>query len=78
MKRIGMIIIIVGLFTILSTTFPHVMREKVSEFKKLEKTNDKEYTENWQLYAGIGMIVVGGIVLVLGVNRKDEKEILKK
>ena len=73
-----MIIVIVGLFTILHTSFPHIMREKVSEYDKLEKINDKEYSANLQLFAGIGMLLVGGIILVLGVNRKDEKEILKK
>jgi hypothetical protein len=54
------------------------MREEIGEFMKPEIAKDFECTVNWRLYAGIGMIVVGGIVFVLGMNKKDEKEILKK
>jgi uncharacterized membrane protein YkvI len=78
LKKTGMIILLIGLFTTLLTVFSHTMREAIGEFMKPEIAKDFEYTENWRLYAGIGMIVVGGIVFVLGVNKKDEKEILKK
>jgi hypothetical protein len=54
------------------------MRDEICEFMKPEIAKDFEYMVNWRLYAGIGMIVIGGIVFVLGVNKKDEKEILKK
>jgi hypothetical protein len=54
------------------------MRQEIGEFMKPEIAKDFEYIINWRLYAGIGMIVVGSVVLVLGVNKKDEKEILKK
>ena len=78
MKRTGIIILLIGLFTTLLTGFTHIMREKIGEFMKPEIAKDFEYTENWRLYAGIGMIVMGGVVFVLGVNKKDEKEVLKK
>jgi uncharacterized membrane protein YkvI len=77
-KKIGIIIISVGLFTTLLTIFTHAMRFEIGEFMKPEIVKDNEYTANWRLYAGIGMIVIGGVVFVLGVNKKDEKEILKK
>jgi hypothetical protein len=51
------------------------MRMDIGEYMKPEIAKVFEYTINWRLYAGIGMIVIGGVVLVLGVNRKDEKEI---
>jgi hypothetical protein len=54
------------------------MRDEIGEFMKPEIAKDFEYMVNWRLYAGIGMIIIGGIVFVLGVNKKDEKEILKK
>ena len=78
MKKTGIIILLIGLFTTLLTGFTHTVREEIGEFMKPEIAKDFEYTANWRLYAGIGMIVIGGAVLVLGVNKKDEKEILKK
>jgi hypothetical protein len=51
------------------------MRKEIREFIKPEIAKDFEYTVNWRLYTGIGMIVIGGVVFVLGVNKKDEKEI---
>ena len=73
-----MIILLIGLFTTLLTIFTHTMRDEIGEFMKPEIAKDFEYMVNWRLYAGIGMIIIGGIVFVLGVNKKDEKEILKK
>ena len=73
-----MIILLIGLFTTLLTIFTHTMRDEIGEFMKPEIAKDFEYMVNWRLYARIGMIVVSGVVLVLGVNKKDEKEILKK
>jgi uncharacterized membrane protein YkvI len=78
LKRTGIIILLIGLFTTLLTGFTHIMKEEIGEFMKPEIAKDFEHTESWRLYAGIGMIVVGGVVFVLGVNKKDEKEILKK
>lgn len=78
MKKTGIIILLIGLFTTLLTVFTHTMRQEIGEFMKPEIAKDFEYIINWRLYAGIGMIVVGSVVLVLGVNKKDEKEILKK
>ena len=78
MKKTGIIILLIGLFTTLMTVFTHTMRQEIGEFMKPEIAKDFEYIINWRLYAGIGMIVVGSVVLVLGVNKKDEKEILKK
>ena len=67
-----MIILLIGLFTTLLTIFTHTMRDEIGEFMKPEIAKDFEYMVNWRLYAGIGMIVIGGIVFVLGVNKKDE------
>ena len=75
MKKAGIIILLIGLFTTLLTVFTHIMRKEIREFIKPEIAKDFEYTVNWRLYTGIGMIVIGGVVFVLGVNKKDEKEI---
>jgi cytochrome c-type biogenesis protein CcmH/NrfF len=77
-KRTGMIIILIGLFTTFYSGFGHIMREKIAEFIKMEPTKNIEHTIYWRSYAGVGMIVIGGVILVLGMNKKDENEILKK
>ena len=75
MKTAGVIIIIVGLLMTLYTGFIYVTREKVSDSGKLEITKNTQDTVNWQPFVGIGMMIIGGVVLVLSVNRKDEDEI---
>jgi hypothetical protein len=75
LKKAGIIILIVGLLMTLYTGFTYFTREKVVDLGKLEITKDNQHTVNWQPYVGIGIMIIGGVVLVLGVNRKDEKEI---
>lgn len=75
MKKAGMIILIVGLLMTLYTGFTYFTREKVVGLGKLEITKDNQHAVNWQPYVGIGIMIIGGVVLVLGVNQKDEKEI---
>ena len=55
--------------------FSYFTREKVADLQRREITKDNQNIVNWQPYAGIGLMIIGGAVLVLGVNRKDEKEI---
>jgi membrane-associated HD superfamily phosphohydrolase len=62
----------------LYTGFTYVTREKVVDLRKLEITKNNQRTVNWQPYVGIGIMIIGGVVFVLGVNRKDEKEIFEK
>jgi uncharacterized membrane protein YidH (DUF202 family) len=78
MKKAGIIIILIGLLMTLYTGFTFFTREKVVDLGKLEITKENQHSVNWQPYVGIGITIVGGIVFVLGVNKKDEKEIFKK
>jgi membrane-associated HD superfamily phosphohydrolase len=55
--------------------FTYFTREKVADLEGREITKDSQNTVNWQPYVGIGLMIIGGVVLVLGMNRKDEKEI---
>jgi hypothetical protein len=75
MKKAGIIILLVGLLMTIYTGFTYFTREKVVNIGKLEITKKNQHSVNWQPYVGIGIIIIGGVVLVLGVNRKDEKEI---
>jgi hypothetical protein len=75
MKKAGIIILILGLFMTLYAGFSYFTREKVADLQRREITKDNQNIVNWQRYTGIGLLIIGGVVLVLGVNRKDEKEI---
>ena len=78
MKKAGIIILLVGLLMTLYTGFTFFTREKVVDLGKLKITKENQHSVNWQPYVGIGIMIVGGVVFVLGVNKKDEKEIFKK
>ena len=75
MKKAGIVILLVGLLMTTYTGFTYFTREKVVDLGGREITKDNQNTVNWQPYVGIGIMIIGGIVLILGVNRKDEKEI---
>jgi uncharacterized membrane protein YidH (DUF202 family) len=66
MKTAGIIILIVGLLMTIYTGFTYITKEKVVDLGELEITKDNHHTVNWQPYAGIGMMVIGGVVLILG------------
>ena len=75
MKKTGINILIAGLLITLYSGFTYFTREKVVDFSEHEVTKDKQNTVNWQPYVGIGLMIIGGVVLVLRVNREDKKEI---
>ena len=75
MKKTGIIIFLVGMLMTIYTGFTYFTREKVVDLGGREITKDNQNTVNWQPYVGIGIMMIGGVVLMLGVNRKDEKEI---
>ena len=75
MKKVGIVILLVGLLMTTYTGFTYFTREKVVDIGQLEITKENQHSVNWQPYVGIGIMIIGGVVLVLGVNRKDEKEI---
>lgn len=75
MKKAGIIILVVGILITLYTGFTYFTKEKVVDLGKLEITKKNQHSVNWQPYVGIGIMIIGGVVLVLGVNRKDENEI---
>ena len=78
MKKTGIIILSIGLFLILYTGFISIGSDKVAGLTNFVLTMDNQLNVHWEMSIGIGMIIIGGLVLVLRMNRKDEKEILEK
>ena len=78
MKKIGIILTLVGLLLTFYAGLNYITRDRFVRPGKIEKITDNSKTENWQPYIGIAAIIIGSIVLVLAANRKDEKDIFKK
>ena len=63
MRKIGIIIIIIGLGLTLFSAFTFFSKEKVVEIGKLEITRDKPHHLNWSPLIGIAIMGVGGVFL---------------
>jgi len=63
MKKIGIIIIIIGLGLTLFSAFTFFSKEKVVDIGKLEITRDKPHHLNWSPLIGIAIMGIGGVFL---------------
>jgi len=63
---------------ILYTGFIYIRNEKVAGLGYFVLTMNNQLSVHREMNIGIGMIIIGYLVLVLRMNRKDEKEILEK
>jgi hypothetical protein len=66
MKTASIIIFTVDLLKTLYTGYTNVSKENKADLEELKKKKHDQRTLNWQPYAGIGMMVIGGAFLVLG------------
>jgi membrane-associated HD superfamily phosphohydrolase len=78
LKKVGIIAVFIGLLIIIYSVFPFAVKMEGVDLEKLEIVQESQHTVNWLPYVGIGLLIIGSVVLVLGVNRKDEKEIFEK
>jgi uncharacterized membrane protein YidH (DUF202 family) len=68
MKRVGVILIIVGIVLTLITGFGFFTKKKVLDLGKVEVNKAERHNVNWSPYVGVGIIVVGGILVLAGRN----------
>ena len=66
MKTAGIIFFTMDLLKTLYTGYTNVSKENAEHLKEFDKRKNNQHKLNWQPYAGIGMMVLGGAVLVLG------------
>jgi len=66
MKTTSIILFTVDLLKALYTGYTSVSRENKADLEELKKKKHDRHARNWKPYAGIGMMVIGGAVLVLG------------
>jgi hypothetical protein len=63
MKKIGIIIIIVGLALTFFTAFTLFTKEKVVDLGAIEITKSKPHHLNWSPLIGIAVMGIGGVVV---------------
>ncbi|MDP1622189.1 MAG: hypothetical protein Q8M08_07605 [Bacteroidales bacterium] len=63
MKKIGIIIILIGLGLTIFTAFTFFTREKVVDLGAIEISRDKPHHLNWSPLIGLAVMAIGGGVL---------------
>jgi multisubunit Na+/H+ antiporter MnhB subunit len=69
MKKLGIILIIVGLLFTIITGFGFFTKEKVADIGNIEISKSEPHSVNWSPYLGVGIIVIGGILLLAGPRK---------
>jgi hypothetical protein len=75
LKKTGIVIFTIGLLITLYAGLNYFTRGKIMDSGEQKMTRDNLNIVSWSPYVGIGIMLIGGVVLVLGVNRNDEEGI---
>jgi hypothetical protein len=70
MKKIGVILLTIGLLITVVTGFNLITREKVVDIGSIEITANKDHGITWSPLVGIGVMVVGGMVLLFSTKKQ--------
>ncbi len=68
-RKIGIILIIVGIVLTVITGFKFFTKEKVVDLGPLEIAKETPHKVNWSPYVGVGIIVLGGIMVLAGPRK---------
>ncbi len=71
MKKIGLIVFIIGLAITLFTGFKYITREKVVDIGDIQISRDKTNTVSWSPLIGVGVMVVGAGIFLFGQKSKS-------
>jgi hypothetical protein len=69
MKKIGIIIIAIGLVMTIFTAFTFFTREKVVDIGKVEIMANKRHNVNWSPLYGVIVIAIGGAFLLVPAKK---------
>jgi hypothetical protein len=69
MKKTGITLIIIGLLLTIFTGFGFITKKKVVDIGKVEITKSEPHRVKWPPYAGIGIMLVGGIIFLTGTKK---------
>ncbi len=67
---VGVVLIVLGAVALGYRTFSYSAQETVLQVGPIEATVEKQEQVTVPLWAGIGLIVVGGLVLLVGGRRR--------
>jgi hypothetical protein len=70
MKRIGIIILVIGLAITVFTGFNFITREKVVDLGELEISKNKKHGVTWSPLVGVVVMVIGGGIYIVGMSKK--------
>ena len=69
MKKIGLIIFVIGVLITAVTGFSYVTREKVVDIGSLEITANERHNLAWSPIVGLVVMAVGGVVYLVGEKK---------
>lgn len=62
MKKVSIVVILIGLALTIFTTVTYFTKEKVVDLGKIEISRDKPHHFNWSPIVGIAIMGIGGIL----------------
>jgi hypothetical protein len=60
MKKVGLVLLVLGVLITIFNGVNFVTKEKVVDIGSLEISADKNHSVNWSPYLGVALIVLGG------------------
>lgn len=75
MKKMGFVLIVLGLIMIIEKGFNYVTTEKVVDLGSIKISAEKNHPIQWSPVLG-AVILVGGIVIVVVSNKSSRKDLL--
>jgi hypothetical protein len=69
MKKIGYVLILIGLVLTIFTAVTFFSRERVAKIGDVNITANKRHHLKWSPLLGIGVMVIGGVVLLMSPKK---------
>jgi hypothetical protein len=66
MKKIGLVVLVIGLLITLFTGFKYITREKVVDIGEIQISRDKTNRVSWSPLVGVAVMVIGGGMFLFG------------
>ena len=70
MKKVSIVVFLVGLVLTIFTTVTYFTKEKVVDLGKIEISRDKPHSFNWSPIVGVAIMGIGGILFWQSYNEK--------
>ena len=70
MKKVSIVVFLVGLVLTIFTTVTYFTKEKVVDIGKIEISRDKPHSFNWSPIVGVAIMGIGGILFWQSFNKK--------